>query len=121
MNFLSQHLIGLKDADKGVTLHWYFNEFVGGGKMTCTILASYFSKIPNLEKKTVYIQLDNTVSDNKCWLVMQFLMMCVAMKKIKKVFVNFLPVGHTHIDIDQVSPRFRNIASSFWPPSSKSS
>ena len=100
--FLTQHLIGLKDANRGVALHWLFNEFVGGSQLTCTILASYLSTLTNLDQKTVFLQLDNCGGENKNWLVLQFCSMLVALGRVKCFYINFLPVGHTHIDIDQV-------------------
>ena len=99
---MQQHLIGLKDAIKGVVLNWLLNEFVGGSQLTITILAAYLATIPNLDKKTVFLQLDNCTAENKNWLVLQFLSVLVGMGKVLCVFLNFLPVGHTHIDIDQV-------------------
>ena len=100
--YLTQHLIGLKDAKRGCSLHWYFNEFTGGSQLTCSIIASYLATIPNVANKTVFIQLDNCSDENKNWLLLQFLSMLVGMGKVKRFLVNFLPVGHTHIDIDQV-------------------
>jgi len=100
--FLTQHLIGLKDAVRGCSLHWFFNEFPGGSQLTCSIIGAYLATVPDLAKKTVFIQLDNCGGENKNWLLMQFLSMLVGMGKVKCIVVNFLPVGHTHIDIDQV-------------------
>jgi hypothetical protein len=100
--FLTQHLVGLKDAKRGVALHWYFNEFIGGSQLLVTILSSYLSTMGDLSNKTLFIQLDNCSGENKNWLVLQYLSLLVALKKVKRIQVNFLPVGHTHIDIDQV-------------------
>ena len=100
--FLTQHLIGLKDANRGVALHWLFNEFVGGSQLTCTILALYLSTLTNLDQKTVFLQLDNCGGENKNWLVLQFCSMLVALGTLVKCFyIIFLPVGHTHIGIDR--------------------
>jgi len=99
--FLTQHLIGLKNANDGVSLFWYFNEFVGGGSLMCSILAAHLERIPNLKKKTVFLQLDNC-SDNKNWVIIKFCKLLVGLGKVQSFFVNFLPVGHTHVDIDQV-------------------
>ena len=102
MTFLTQHLIGLKDAVKGVTLNWLFNEFEGGGKLSMTILAAYLATVSDLDKKTVFIQLDNCGGENKNWHVIHFCSLLVAMGRVKCIQLNFLPVGHTHVDIDQV-------------------
>jgi len=101
--FLTQHLIGVKDAVKGVTLYWLFNEFTGGSQLTCSILASYFATIQDAVNKTVFLQLDNCSGENKNWRVLQFCNLIVGMGFVKEIIVAYLPVGHTHIDIDQVS------------------
>ena len=100
--FLTQHLIGVKDALRGVALFWCFNEFVGGSQLVCTILGNYLSTLGDLSEKTVFVQLDNCGGENKNWLVLQFMSMLVELGRVKAFHVNFLPVGHTHIDIDQV-------------------
>ena len=100
--FLTQHLIGLKDANSGVAFTWCFNEFVGGSQLTCTIIANYLATLENLKDKTVFIQLDNCGSENKNWALLHFQSMLVELGRVKAFHINFLPVGHTHIDIDQV-------------------
>jgi len=100
--FLTQHLIALKDANKGVTMNWVFNEFIGGAQLTCTIIANYLATLGDLSKKTVFIQLDNCSGENKNWLILHFLSAIVELGRVKTFHINFLPVGHTHIDIDQV-------------------
>jgi hypothetical protein len=99
--FLTQHLIALKDAARGVQMNWLFNEFVGGSQLTCTIIANYLATLGDVSQKRLFLQLDNCSGENKNWLVLQFLSMLVDMKIVKAIEVNFLPVGHTHIDIDQ--------------------
>ena len=51
---------------------------------------------PNL-----YIQMDNTSSDNKTLLTLLICDLLVEAKIFQKVRLGFLPVGHTHEDIDQ--------------------
>ena len=50
--FLTQHLIGIKDARRGVAMFWCFNEFVGGAQLTCTIIANYLATLGDLSEKT---------------------------------------------------------------------
>jgi len=100
--FLTQHLIALKDANKGVAMNWVFNEFIGGAQLTCTILLNYLSTLGDLSKKTVFLQLDNCAGENKNWLLLQVLSAIVELGRVKAFHINYLPVGHTHIDIDQV-------------------
>lgn len=49
----------------------------------------------------LFVQLDNTTSDNKNKYVFGYLTHLVDSGIFKKVYVSFLPVGHTHEDIDQ--------------------
>jgi hypothetical protein len=100
--FLTQHLIALKDATKGVAMNWCFNEFIGGSQLVCTILANYLSTLGDLSKKTVFVQLDHCGGETKNLLLLQFMSMLVELDRVGSFHVNFLPVGHTHIDIDQV-------------------
>jgi hypothetical protein len=50
----------------------------------------------------LYIQMDNTGKDNKNYDILAFLTLLVKCQKLKNVYWNFLPVGHTHEDIDQM-------------------
>ena len=54
----------------------------------------------------LYLQLDNASSSNKNRFVLFFCGLLVAWKLVRKVKVSFLPVGHTHEDIDQMFSRF---------------
>lgn len=101
--FLTQHLIGLKDANKGVAFTWCFNEFIGGSQLTCTIISNYLATLGDLSNKTVFLQLDNCSGENKNWLLLQYLSTLVELGRVKAFQINYLPVGHTHIDIDQAS------------------
>jgi hypothetical protein len=112
--FLTQHLIGLLDARRGVAMNWCFNEFVGGAQLTCTVLADHMASLGDLSKKTIFLQLDNCGGENKNWLVLQFLSTLVDLGRVKAFHINFLPVGHTHIDIDQVMQFFIFNGFSSW-------
>jgi hypothetical protein len=49
----------------------------------------------------LYLQLDNTTKQNKAKYLMAYLHSLVDAGVFKKIIVSFLPVGHTHEDIDQ--------------------
>jgi hypothetical protein len=51
---------------------------------------------------TLYLQMDNTSKDNKNSYMFAYLTYLVQSGVFKAVEVNFLPVGHTHEDIDQL-------------------
>ena len=54
----------------------------------------------------LYLQLDNAVGENKNRFVLLFCALLVGAGVFKKVKLSFLPVGHTHEDIDQIFSRF---------------
>ena len=53
----------------------------------------------------LFLQLDNTTKQNKGRFLMAFLAYLVLVGVLKRVYINFLPVGHTHEDIDQYFSR----------------
>lgn len=56
--------------------------------------------------EVLYIQLDNATGENKNRFVLFFCALLVGAGVVKKVKLSFLPVGHTHEDIDQLFSRF---------------
>ncbi|KAL3685445.1 hypothetical protein R1sor_003467 [Riccia sorocarpa] len=55
---------------------------------------------------TLYIQLDNTVRENKNGIVFAYLAMLVEKMFFRKIKVGFLIVGHNHDHVDQMFSRF---------------
>ena len=55
--------------------------------------------------KTLYLQLDNTCKQNKNRFLASYLALLVHWGIFKRVKVSYLPVGHTHEDIDQMFSR----------------
>ena len=101
--FLKQHIVAIKNASRGVSVTWSFNEYIGGAQLTQTIIANHLATLGDLSKKHVFLQLDNCWGENKNWAVLKFLSMIVSLRRVKSFEINFLPVGHTHVDIDQVN------------------
>ena len=56
--------------------------------------------------KTLFLQLDNTCRQNKGQYLFAYLACLVHLGWFEYVYVNYLPVGHTHEDIDQMFSRF---------------
>ncbi len=54
---------------------------------------------------TLYVQVDNCWRENKNKYFMAYFENLVAMGVVVEAFISFLPVGHTHEDIDQVFSR----------------
>ena len=63
--------------------------------------------------KVLLLQLDNTTKQNKGQYLFGFLSLLVERGVFKKVLLSFLPVGHTHEDIDQLFGRFSIYLSAF--------
>jgi hypothetical protein len=55
---------------------------------------------------TLYLQLDNTAKQNKSRFLFAYLGELLKMGIFQHIYVSFLPVGHTHEDIDQIFSRF---------------
>ena len=73
--------------------------------MVCTTLYAQFMELYfkwNKPLGDVFIQMDNTVSENKNSHIMGFLAALVARGVMRSVTLCFMMVGHTHIKIDQV-------------------
>lgn len=51
---------------------------------------------------TLYLQLDNSTKDNKNCSVKAFLSYLILIGVFDEIHINYLPVGHTHEDIDQL-------------------
>ena len=80
-----------------------------GSNLTIEILYRVMKDVKQTERqlpRTLFLQLDNTTGQNKNNYVMAFLALLVGWKTLDEVFINFLPVGHTHEDIDQMFSRF---------------
>jgi hypothetical protein len=77
----------------------------GGANLTVELLYRTLQAL-ELERKTwapeLKLQLDNTCSDNKNDTVLAFCAFLVGTGVFRKVTLSFLPVGHTHEDIDAV-------------------
>ena len=92
------------------TVFTYAANLVGGSNVTIEIihktLQKYLNDKPgNKLPPTLWIQLDNTAKDNKNRYVFSYCHSLVDMGLFQEVEVNFLPVGHTHCDIDQLFSR----------------
>ena len=82
--------------------------FPGGGNLTCQIISEVlFHILQQREKQNLpsidilYIQLDNCGADNKNSIVFTFFALLIASGLIlQEIIINFLPVGHTHEDVD---------------------
>ena len=54
---------------------------------------------------TLYVQFDNCFRENKNAYMSAFLAMLIGRRVFKRIYMSFLPVGHTHDIVDQVNSR----------------
>jgi hypothetical protein len=85
------------------------NRFAADSNVTIEVLQRVLTDLSNESggplPETLYLQLDNCGRENKNVAVMAYLSWLINRKVFKFVEVSFLPVGHTHEDIDQVWSR----------------
>jgi hypothetical protein len=106
---LKQCLMGVKVHGKGL-YHYIAHPRLGTGGGSNFTLECIVRTLQKLGDDSVdgklpphlYIQLDNCSGDNKNYVVTGFLNLLVAKGVFETIEVGYLPVGHTHEDIDQV-------------------
>lgn len=109
MQGLRQCVMGVKTH--GVRMdHYVANARVGtggGANFTIECLSRTFRKIAAMGGRNgklpprLYLQMDNCSGDNKNYTVIGYLNWLVTTGVFNSIEVGFLPVGHTHEDIDQ--------------------
>jgi len=81
----------------------FYMQVHGGGNLTCTVI--YLTLLALSEKKDLgkdlHVQLDNTTSENKNWIVMCFVGWLVQMGYFRTARVFFLLKGDTKTELDQ--------------------
>ena len=70
------------------------------------VIVDQYVKNGNKLPPVLFLQLDNTTKQNKGRFVFAFLSLLVEHGVFERIYVCFLPVGHTHEDIDQMFSRF---------------
>lgn len=99
------HLMGAIVHGRKTYAYTYIDNIKHGNNLTIETLhrllldtAATEGKLP----KTLYLQLDNTSKQCKGRFVLGYLACLVAWGLFDEVVLSFLPVGHTHEDIDQM-------------------
>eukprot|EP00731_Ephydatia_muelleri_P032350 Em0023g857a len=106
---LKTHIIGGLTHGHGEYAYLSFGEFPQDSNLTLSILLSILNNINRKEHRlpdTLYLQMDNCSRENKNKYVYGVLGYLVLKGIFRKVRLSFLPVGHTHEDIDQMFSRF---------------
>ena len=69
------------------------------------IIEELYEKYNGTLPPILYIQVDNCARENKNQYLFAYLGLLVDWNVFKKIELNYLPVGHTHEDIDQMFSR----------------
>jgi hypothetical protein len=107
---LQTRLLGCLVESIGFFAFWTWPTYRQGTALTWTALIWTINFLISKEgfvAPILFLQLDNCGKDNKNQIAFAFLGYLVYVGVFKEVYMHFLPVGHTHIDIDQ---RFSNVS-----------
>ena len=102
------HLVGCLAYNEIVKPHVFitYPNVHNDPNLTVIVIQKVLMNWGHLLPPVFYIQLDNTVRENKNSTVFGYLSMLVKQGVFRKVKVNFLLVGHTNDHIDQMFSTF---------------
>jgi hypothetical protein len=101
---LNTRLVGTVIEGHGFHGRWVYPWFASDSNLSCTLLLDLITKVfdtMNTLPPVLMLQMDNCGRENKNHAVLGFLGMLVEENLFKEVYLNFLPVGHTHAKVDQ--------------------
>lgn len=102
---LKIHLIGVLQhlSPNQLRLFTMSDEHETGSNHVVEVLHRLINELASMGKmpKTLFIQLDNCVRENKNHFFLAYVDSLIHWKILDHVEVSFLPVGHTHSDVDQ--------------------
>ena len=105
---------GIIDHGQNKNIYYYpSHQFGKGPNMIISMLhnhlhRNYFSQ-SGLQPRTLFLQADNCAGENKNRYLMGYLSWLVHQGAFDHIYFNFLPVGHTHEDIDQLFSNLHKI------------
>ncbi|KAL3697175.1 hypothetical protein R1sor_011251 [Riccia sorocarpa] len=102
------HLVGAMIFHGKLQTHAFltYNNLKSDSNLTITVLQKIFLEWEGTLPPTLYLQLDNTVRENKNNILFAYLAMLLENKVFTKIKLGFLLVGHTHDFVDQMFSRF---------------
>lgn len=92
-------------------LYLHQGQFGCGPDFAITILHHHLSMVFSTSTKrpsTLFLQLDNCSHENKNKYMLAYCHWLVKCKVFRKIKISFLPVGHTHADVDQMFSVLKN-------------
>jgi hypothetical protein len=109
---IKSHVFGLMAHGRGVHMTTTTDSCKLGHNSTIDLLHRFLmfeKKRGATIPKTLFLQLDNTTKQNKGKYLYSYLALLVELHVFDNVYINFLPVGHTHVDVDQVFSRLSTV------------
>ena len=102
------HLVGvISHGNQKVFTYTITERWPHGSNLTIEILQRTLTMLEQDSRlpPVLYLQMDNCSRENKNQFVLGFLCWLVARRIFREIQMSFLPVGHTHVDIDQLFSR----------------
>lgn len=102
------HLMACISHGRRTYAYTFAENIKHGSNLTIEVLFRVLIDTLEREQKlppVLYLQLDNTTKQCKSRYILGFLALLVHFGVFEKVVLSFLPVGHTHEDIDQIFSR----------------
>ncbi|XP_070534490.1 uncharacterized protein [Ptychodera flava] len=78
------------------------NQFPHDSNLTMNILLEVLVESKDHLAKALYLQLDNCFRENKNRFLLSLMALLIQLDIFEEIYVNFLPVGHTHENVDQM-------------------
>nr|XP_006821263.1 PREDICTED: uncharacterized protein LOC102800784 [Saccoglossus kowalevskii] len=82
--------------------HIDLNQIPHDSNLTMNILLEVLKEVKNHLAKVLYLQLDNCFRENKNRFLLSLMELMVEIDIFEEIYVSFLPVGHTHENVDQM-------------------
>lgn len=98
-------LMGMYLEGRGFLGYWEHPTYKRGASNLCSLLTHALQRVLDREGElppVLFLHLDNTTKDNKNNVVIKYLGSLVNIGTFLEVWIMFLPVGHTHVRIDQI-------------------
>jgi len=102
------HLIGVIAHGLGSWVYTMSDKWKSDANVTIEVLQRVLTAIEQQRgglPSTLYVQMDNCARENKNQWVLAYLSWLVQRGVFQEIHLSFLPVGHTHEDIDQLFSR----------------
>ena len=104
---VKMYLYGVLAHGRGAFAYSCPGHVAQGNNVTIQTIYSTLLHMQNgrTSEQILFLQLDNTGKQNKGQFLFGFLALLIKYRVFKEILVSFLPVGHTHEDIDQFFSR----------------